>query len=309
MPGRGSRLATVALFGGLIAVAVFVWFGRDTDATVELVERTGSKPELVSDPATDSQPGPTLSPIDIPAIAREGLSDDEFEALVERLRADPELLAALIDEARSETDPERLEWLLRVLGDVDDPAVVALATEYVYSGDPALQKLGLDLMKRVRPGDPDVLASVSGLLSSEVDGQVLVPALTALARPGDVDDGTRASLVGQVAILVDHTDASVRRTSLTILSRWSNDGTYTPQLLSGLDDTDQTVRRAAAYALVGHEDASPQVQARLTRLASDGNGDQRARRGAILALKRMELSAEDREQVLAIERRMNTRKR
>jgi HEAT repeat protein len=253
------------------------------------------------------QTDPQLPPIDVREIAREPLSDEAFESLVERLRSDPALLAALVNEARAETDPERLNWLLRLLGDVDDPAVVALATEFVYSGDTAQQQLGLDLMKRVKPGDPDVLASVSGLLSTEVDGQVLVPALTALARPSDVDDGTRATLVSQVAILTDHADPSVRRTSLTILSRWTDDATYTPQLLAGLDDVDQSVRSSAAFALVGHEDASPQVRDRLMATADSRQSGEDARRGAILALKRMPLEPDERERVLAIERRLDSR--
>jgi len=93
-----------------------------------------------------------------------------------------------------------------------------------------------------------------------------------------VDDGTRATLVSQVAILTDHTDPSVRRTSLTILSRWTDDATYTPQLLAGLDDVDQSVRSSAAFALVD----------------SRQSGED-ARRGAILALKRMPLEPDERE--------------
>lgn len=326
-----------ALIGGLLLVAVFVASQRDSSSAIELVERSESlETASAVPPASDSEqprdvaedttadndgiaiavqttPEPVLEPppdlpfIDVSTVARESLSDDDFEALVARLRRDPALLSALIDEARSETDAARLNRLLRVLGEVDDPAVVALATEFVYSGDADLRTLGLDLMKRVRPGDPDVLASVSGILSTEVDGDVLVPALTALARPGNTDLGTRASLASQVAILTTHVDPAVRSTSITILSRWSNDATYTPQLISALDDREPVVRRAAAFAFVGRTDASPVVRQRLMQVASDTGGANAPRRGAILALKGMPLSDAEREEVLAIERQMDTR--
>ncbi len=346
MARRGPWAWAVPLVGVLAAAAVFVWLQRDTGSTVELVERESSEvhslelvdpaemvaakdaareadkdaavyaPGQVSESASidgstaatpDDKLAASLPPLDVAGVGQQPLTDEAFDALVERLRADPDLLAALIDQARSEGDMQRLERLLRVLGDVDDPAVVALATELVYSGDPALQGLGLDLMKRVRPGDPDVLASVSGLLSNEVEGQVLVPALTALAIPGGTDDGTRATLASQVAVLTGHSDPEVRRTSLTILSRWSNDATYTPQLLTGLDDTDAGVRRAAAFALVGHGDTSVEVQQRLLRVADTASSGEPARRGAILALKRMPLDDATRGRVLVIERGLDSR--
>ncbi len=344
MSQRGSWLAAGVCAVLLLAAAILAFAPGSNSSSVELVERgpsespksepspfatLGQSPEdeasgldaadiaatplqtgLPARPADEepvAQLQEQLPPVDVREIAQQPLTDDEFESLVERLRSDPALLAALIDESRSQVDPERLTWLLRLLGDVDDPAVVALATEFVYSGDPAQRRLGLDLMKRVRPGDPDVLASVSDLLSTEVDGQVLVPALTALARPGDVDDSTRASLVSQVAILADHADPSVRRGSLTILSRWSNDSSYTPQLLAGLDDVDESVRKAAAFAFVGHEDASAHVRYRLMTTADDNLRSEATRRGAILALKRMPLEPDERARVMAIERALDSR--
>lgn len=269
---------------------------------------TATEPPPVSDAAADAEP--TVideAPVDVASLGREPIDDERFEALAERLRRDPALLAALIDEARTETDPERLRWLLLLLGEVDDPSVVALATELAYGADPALRTLGLDLLKRLRPGDPDVLSVVSTLLASETDEQLLVPTLTALARPGNVDGDTRATLAGQVALLVDHPQAAVRRISIDILSRWSQDATYTPQLLAGLDDPDERVRETAAFAFVDHEDDAPEVRRALFALADDGSATEASRRGAVLALKRMALEEDERARVLAIERRLDTR--
>ena len=255
-------------------------------------------------------PAPTTvddSPVDLASLGREPIGDDEFERLAARLRDDPALLAALIDEVRSETDPVRLERLLRLLGDVDDPAVTALATELVYSGDDASRTLGLDLMKRIGGADAGVVSAVSGLLSTEVDGEVLVPALTALARPGRVGGAEADALAGQVALLTGHEDPAVRRTSLDILSRWSDDATYTPQLLAGLDDPDPTVRRTAAFAFVGHADDSDEVRRALFAVAEDDASEEAPRRGAILALRGMPVGDDERARIDAIERRLDTR--
>ena len=246
-------------------------------------------------------------PVDLLALGREPIGDDEFERLAARLARDPALLQGLVDEIRSETDPERLERLLFLLGEVDDPAVAALAAELVYSGDPALSALGLDLLKRVRPGDPDAQAVVSGLLATETEARLLVPTLTALARPGATPAAERAALAGQVALLTDHPDPAVRRSSLDILSRWSDDATHTSRLVAGLGDEDPSVRRAAAFAFVGFPDQGEEVRRELFAVADDRGNDEGTRRGALLALKRMELGEGERDRVASIQRRLDTR--
>lgn len=280
-----------------------------------VVPAAGGPADVATAPATvvdevaapGSDTGFGGAPVDLASLGREPLSDDDFERLAARLARDPALLQALVDEARSETDPVRLERLLRLLGDVDDPAVAALAAELVYSGDATSRELGLDLLKRVRPGDADAQAVVSGLLSTETEGRVLVPALTALARPGNTPPSGRAALAGQVALLTEHADPAVRRTSVDILSRWSDDGTWTPQLVSALSDTDAGVRRAAAFAFVGYPDESEPVRRGLFDVADDASADEGTRRGALLALTRMALGDDERARADTIERRLDTR--
>ena len=250
---------------------------------------------------------PSGAPVDLAALGRGPIADAEFERLATKLAEDPALLQAFVDEIRSETDPERLRRLLHLLGDIDDPAVLALATELVYSGDPAVAELGLDLLKRVRPGDPDAQAVVSGLLATETEARLLVPTLTALARPGATPAGERAALAGQVALLTDHADPAVRRSSLNILSRWSDDATHTPRLVAGLADEDPSVRRAAAFAFVGFPDQSDEVRRELFAVADDSGNDEGTRRGALLALQRMELGETERTRVASIERALDTR--
>ena len=259
-----------------------------------------------TEPSGSSAAAP-LPAIDVREVGRSNLSDTEFESLVARLASDPELLAALIDEFRSETDPERRRRLALLLGDVRDPAVSVLAAELIYSGDPDSRALGLDLLGRIQPGNGDARDMISGLLSSESDGEVLVGTLTAMAVPGAVEPGERRGLAEQVSLLTNHADPAVRRTSLDILSRWSDSPEHTPLLLGGLVDGDPIVRRTAAYALVGHEDASEDVMRDLFAVVENTSEVERTRRGAILALKGMPLDDERRRRLEDIENRLDLR--
>ena len=245
--------------------------------------------------------------VDIYNLGRSGISDADFKSLTERLNADPEFLQAIINEFRLETDTARLRRLAQLLGDVNVPEVTALASEPIFSGDPATRKVGLELLKYIQPGNSEAQALVSGLLATEYEADVLVDTLTALAVPGTVDDETRVGMSEQVALLAAHPDASVRRSSIDILSRWTNDPAHTPIIVNGLQDEDRFVRQTSAYALVGHEDQSYEVIQSLMSVAADTNEVVRVRRGSILALKGMAIDDATRQRVAAIELQLNTR--
>ena len=340
MSGRGRWLTAGIALAALLVLG-YRWLGGDdgggdgrdaagspvattgadastADAASPFATREETALDETSDVATtaDEESVPSVStdaanepPLDLAAIGRSDIPDDEFEALAARLARDPELLRALIDEFRAETDPERRARLARLLGDVDDPQVTLLATELVYSGDDESRLLGLDLLKRIAPGNADVRDVVSGLLSSESDERILVGTLTVMARPGAADADTRAGLAGQVSLLSDHADPRVRRTSLDILSRWSDAPEHTSVVLAGLADEDQSVRRTAAYAMVGREDSDGSAARGLLAVATNENEEERTRRGAILALKGMALEPDVRERVLETERALDRRPR
>ena len=256
----------------------------------------------------DSSTAPEVWPeVDIYNLGRSGISDADFKSLTERLNADPEFLQAIINEFRLETDTARLRRLAQLLGDVNVPEVTALASELIFSGDPATRKVGLELLKYIQPGNSEAQALVSGLLATEYEADVLVDTLTALAVPGTVDDETRVGMSEQVALLAAHPDASVRRSSIDILSRWTNDPAHTPIIVNGLQDEDRFVRQTSAYALVGHEDQSYEVIQSLMAVAADTNEVERVRRGSILALKGMAIDDTTRQRVAAIELQLNTR--
>ncbi len=246
--------------------------------------------------------------VDVYNLGRSGISDVDFKILAERLNADPDFLQAVINEFRLETDTARLRRLAQLLGDVDAPEVTALASELIFSGDPASRKVGLGLLKYIQPGNSEAQALVSGLLATEYEADVLVDTLTALAVPGTVDDDTRVGMSEQVALLAAHPDASVRRSSIDILSRWTNDPAHTPIIVNGLQDEDRLVRQTSAYALVGHEDQSYEVIQSLMAVAANPDEVKRVRRGSILALKGMAIDDATRQRVAAIELQLNTRK-
>lgn len=242
---------------------------------------------IASDGAAIAEVAPVVGTVDIQALGRDPMSDAEFDALLARLDADPDLLDALIQELRGESDAARIERLSLLLGDLDHPDVTALAVELAYSSDPALRAAGLDLLQRTGDGSlAERDAVVSGLLSTETDPEILMSALGAIARPGNVDASTRASMVTQVTLLTGHEEASVRRGSIEIVSRWTRDGSDTPVLLGGLTDEDASVRRGAAYAFVGHEAIDDQVRRELLRVAEDGAEALETRSAALLALRR-----------------------
>lgn len=245
--------------------------------------------------------------VDIYNLGRRDITDTDFRNLAERLNADPDFLQAVINEFRLETDTNRLRRLAQLLGDVNAPEVTALASEMIFSGDPDSRKVGLQLLKYVQPGNSEAQALVSGLLTTEFEPDVLVDTLTALSVPGTVDNDTRVGMSEQVALLTTHPDPGVRRNSIEILSRWTEDPAHTPIILNGLQDEDRFVRQTSAYALVGHEDESYEVIQSLMAVASNTDEVVRVRRGSILALKGMAIDDATRERLATIELQLNTR--
>ncbi len=292
----------------------------ETDAqantSAALTTQSESQNSITSDSQSASSSNSVLvdssenfPPLDISAIGQSSINDADFEALVERLRADPQLLLQLIDEFRQETNPQRLAILSRLLGEVGGPDVTLSASELIFSGDAQSRALGLELLQQVQPGNSDARDIVSGLLATEVEPGVLVSTLTTLASPGNVDDVARANLSEQVAYLTEHDDASVRAISLNILSRWTTDSRYTSVLIGGLNDSIPTVRESAAYALVGHEDPSQDVLDSLFTVIDNNQENESVRRGAILALRGMALSDAQRTHIAKVERALDSRPR
>jgi len=343
MTERRRWIVTVATLAVTFLAFVQFWPGKTvTDRTTGDSSSTGDAADIVDQPVDspfsttdepDTLPSPAARPtaaaktngrdtqpsdsdtgalealasIDVSALGRRDFTDDAFNALVERLRKDPGLLQSLLDEFRQETDPERLRRLSQLLGEVGGSDVTTVASELVFSGDPGSRAIGLELLKHVQPGNADAREIVSGILATEIEASTLVDTLNAISTPGAVDADARAGLSEQVALLASHSDPAVRRSSLDILSRWSDDPRHTPVLLNGLTDTDSSVRETAAYSLVGHEDSSDEVIQDLLFVVNNEQEAEQTRRGAILALRGMPLSDTQRQQLVTVEKRLDRR--
>jgi len=335
---------TVAAASGLCAVAGVIWLlmsaGADKEATQGIVAQDASVSHAqTGDPASPFAPSNevatsaagsvldadsvdrvsansfgqadkssasnTHTPLDIAQLARTALSDQEFDEMVTQLRSNPVLLQRLIDEFRQEQDPDRREQLMKLLGHAGGSDVTLLASELVYSGDDASRKLGLQMLQRAQPGSAEVQQIASDLLATEMEPQILVGTLTTLARPGTVNTENRTLLADQVALMTSHPDAGVRGVSLDILSRLSTDGRDTPVLLAALDDSSERVRESAAYALVDHEEDSIAVRSSLWQMLRNADQGVSPRSAAVMALRSLSLSAEEKDELDAIEHQLN----
>ncbi|MFK8080149.1 MAG: HEAT repeat domain-containing protein [Granulosicoccus sp.] len=234
------------------------------------------------------------------------LSDEQFLLLVRQLKTHPALLQQLVDRFRQETDQDTKLQMARVLGEVGGEQMILLASELIFSGDNDARSLGMTLLQEIQPGNAEARDIVSGMLATEVEPGILVESLTALARPGDVDEQSRAYLSDQVAWLTSHEDEGVRSISLDILSRWSQDGRYTDTLVAGLNDHSEHVRASAAYSLLGHDTDTPVVIERLFATLRSETKSKRVQRATIQALRSMPLTPSQQSELDALELRVNT---
>ncbi len=243
--------------------------------------------ELVSKLAPQ-EPLPEYEPLSAYDVARENLSDEEYSSLVERLRNDPVLMDGLLNELRSETDADRVKRLVSILGSTGSSAVLPVAEELVYSSDDGTRKSGLDLLSRVAPLNAEAYDVANNILGSEADPSILVSTMNVLAVPESVTPETRQSAVAQIIPLAEHDEPAVRRQSVSILVRLTNDDSLSPVLYGALSDEDPSVRQAAVYAYAQYPFQSPEAVERLFEIAEDTNEPKGNRRAAITTLNSMQ---------------------
>ena len=232
------------------------------------------------------------------------ISEDEFVELVERLRNDPVLLADVLNELRAETEPERLKRLVIMLGATGSAKVLPAAEEMVYSSDAAVRKSGLNLLNRVAPQNPEVYDIANAILGSEADPDVLVSTMNVLAQPKNAGSEARAAAITQIMPLANHESAAVRRHSVAILVRLTNDETLSPTLYNALSDSDASVRKAAAYAYAKYPYQTSEAVERLIEIIEDPSEERGVRQGAILAVSKMSPDEATTERIDAARRQM-----
>jgi len=220
-------------------------------------------------------------------VGVEDISEEEFIELVDRLRNDPVLLADLLNELRAETDPARLERLTIMLGATGSVDVLPAAEELIYSSSSVARETGLDLLSRVAPQNPAAYDIANSILSSEAEPEVLVSTMNVLALPENAGPEARATAISQIMPLANNESAAVRRHSVSILVRLTNDETLSPVLFNALSDSDASVREAAAYAYARYPYQTSQAVERLMDIIEDPSEERGVRQGAVLALSNM----------------------
>jgi len=242
--------------------------------------------KVKSDTASNNAQINNYPPLNSYDVAQTDLSDEELSDLIQRLKNDPELLANLLNEYRAETDPARFKRLTYILGRTGMSEVLPVAEELVYSGDIKSRTAGLDILNQIAPTNPAAYDIAHSILGSESDPEVLVATMNVFANPTGASPEVRSNLVTQVTSLADHDSSSVRRYSVQILTRLTNDPSISPILTNALYDQESKVREAAVYAYADHPYQTEEVIGRLLEIVEDESEVSGVRRGAIHALSK-----------------------
>lgn len=227
-------------------------------------------------------------------MARGDWSDADFYAAVEQLKRSPELMQALLVEFQGETDNLRLRRISQLLADTNSPLLADAATSMLYSGNDASKAAGMDLLRRIQPGNPAARDVAIDLLATETDPLQLKSALDIFAKPGVATADQHSAIINQVAPLASHESPLLRRQSLSILSSWVDDDSQTPVFRAGLVDQNAKVRQSAAFAVVDYPFADDALKLDLLTMAESDQDDE-VRRAALLALASLPLSDEQRQ--------------
>lgn len=227
---------------------------------------------------------------DVSNIGHTVLTDDQFRSLQSRLHNDPVFMQDLINEFRYNSDPQRGKRIAALLGDTNHQNIVQAAAEMAYSGDPASQHIGLDLLSRLQPVNSQARDIAIELLTNETNPELLVSTMNALATPtNSANNQQRVQLIDNLHLLSNHPDPRVRSHSISLLGRWNTGGAATIQT-QGLTDQDATVRARSVSAFIGKNDADERVIQSLLRVAENNNEVKTTRQSALYALQKMQLS-------------------
>lgn len=272
------------------------------NASDNAVAQTASVANAPGISATSTQ----YPPLNAYDIAQEVINENDLAELIDRLKNDPELRASLIDEFRAETNPDRIDRLVFILGQTGTSDVLPVAEELVYSGDKHSRKAGLNLLNQIAPNNPEAIDVANSILGGETEPDVLVATMNVFAQPAGATPEIRGALVAQITPLASHEAAAVRRHSVQVLTRLSNEPDIAPVLTNALYDQDSSVREAATYAYAEYPYQTEEVLQRLLEIAESQTEENGTRRGAMFALSKMSPDEQTKQRI--IEARKQLRK-
>ncbi len=300
----------------LIAWFLYFWFAETPALLIEgkpATEATASEPafsektnmpgdspdkhlvskQLPANPTAEH--AAKVAGFELSQIAAVPWTDAEFKRLSKLLKLNPEVVQQLALEYRINTDSDKMQRLAMLLGQFDNAIITDVGVELALSGDPGSQKSGLLLLGWQQPRNARARKTVADLISVESNPQVLVSALNAMAKPAHINRAEQMDLLDRFSRLANNTDPLVRSHSMTIISSWARDVNMNPVLLQGLDDKDPHVRETATFAFLKTRHLSDDVKYSLLAKSEDSNERKSTREAALYALKRFDLSADEKQ--------------
>jgi hypothetical protein len=265
--------------------------------------------EPVAERTLSDAPVTTLN-ADTASLGYEPLSDEAFKQIQNRLRTEPDYLTSVLLELRSNTDPNRAKQLAALLADINDPRVYETAAELAYSGDPASQLAGLDLLNRIQTRSSDARDVAIQLLGTESNPEILVATMNVIATPTASATAEQRQLISDnLFLLSNHHVPEVRAHSLSVLGQWEKQNpAVTEALSSALQDTDAHVRARAVYALNGTANIDDTLTENLLLVLENTDESKATREAAMFILQDQALGGSNLRRFTMGQRSLRTRK-
>ncbi len=239
--------------------------------------------------------------IDIPELGKQSLDEASFRYWVGRLRNNPQLLQAAVNEYLENTDPTRSRNLAALLAEVNSPLVLNAATQLTQSPDTTTQLIGLELIARLQPTNTHARNHAIDMLATQTDPTLLVATLNVFATPAQAVSGEQRQLIlDHARLLTTHSDANVRALGIDTISRWSK-GNSGGAATIGLNDPDSAVRAKSAASLIGVKNPSAESRQNLLLVAANKQEVKTTRQLALYALSKMPLTETERQRYEALE--------
>lgn len=255
-------------------------------------------------PETSTQNSKAIQPVTLNAwdVGKGPLNDELYYRIAEKLKTDPQFLAALLSEFQGETDTKRLKKLAALLSESKDESVRSVAIEMLASGIQTSETAALSLLGKIQHRDPEAQQAILQVIRSRSDSPTLVSALNALGVANRaLAPELKADIVNHISPLTQHHEPTVRRHSFNLLFRWAADTEHLlPQLRLGLRDPDPRVRRSTALGFAASPQNDEETKQELFRLLFDQNETARNRKAAASALKKWPLLSHELAQVKLI---------